>query len=338
MKRGKKLAKRHIITIVSAAAVFVIAAAIVITNLFIPVKYLSAYFISKKDALPSGEMRVTFIDVGYGDSTLIELPDGKTALIDGGNGRRSNELKVLKVLNSKNIDKLDYLVCTSVSAERCGGLVDILKYKKIGKIFMPDCKITGINESYAAFALQARKAKEGGVEVEICRYGEIAFSQEYLLCFLSPSGELQGGEYDKLNSNPTSENINNACASVWLEYGGVAFFLAGDMTAKHADKLYNNYIDSGCFEIGGKKIKLENCNIIKTGNHGDKSCVSTRLYGLLKPLTAIISVGENARGNPSAEALAEAQKYAGKSIYSTRECGTVTISVSGGKYTVSKEK
>lgn len=340
MNNKNKLKKAHIITIVTTAVACVAAVAIIITNLFIPVKYLSAYINFSRDKAEEGVLRVSFIDVGYGDGTLIELPDGKTALIDAGDGRRSNEIKILKLLNARGIDKIDYLICSSVSAKRCGGLKEILKYKRVGRVFLPDCKLTRLNESYNAFCGEVSKAASDKrkVTTEFCRYGEIAFTENYTLCFLSPSAGSLGSEYGDLNNNPTKENIANASAVIWLEYGGAGFFLAGDMTSVKADKLYTEYSLNDYFEINGRKINFNCCKVLKIGANGAKSSVSPLLYDLLKPQTAIISAGENGNGCPSREALTQAQKYAGDRIYSTQDCGTLTVEVGGGNCTVFKEK
>lgn len=341
MKRKNKLKKAHIITIVSTAVACIAAVAIIITNVFIPVKYLSAYINFSVDKNAEGVLRVSFIDVGYGDSTLIELPDGKTALIDAGNGSRANVIKILKLLNRRGIDTIDYLVCSSVSEKRCGGLAEILKYKQVGTVFMPDCKLTRINESYRAFCEEVNKvsSENGRVITKICGYGEIAFAGNYSLCFLSPSvSSLSGTEYGDLNESPTEENINNASAVIWLEYAGAGLFLAGDITSVKADKLYSEYKLNNYFEINGRKISFDVCKILKIGANGAKSSVSPLLYGLLKPETAIISVGENGKSCPSVEALTEVQKYAGDKIYATQDCGTLTVEVGGGNCTVFKEK
>lgn len=341
MKSKNKLNKAHIITIVSTAVVCIAAVAIIITNLFIPVKYLSAYIIFSQDKAAAGTLRVSFIDVGYGDSTLIELPDGKTALIDAGNGSRACEINILKLLNRRGIDKIDYLVCSSVSEKRCGGLAEILKYKKVGKVFAPDCKLTRINDSYRAFCGELNKAAADSrkVETATCGYGEIAFAENYSLCFLSPSvSAFEGNEYDDLNKNPSDENIANSSAVIWLEFSGAGFLLAGDINSVKADRLCSEYKLNGYFEIGGRKIDLNACKVLKVGANGSKSSASPLLYDLLKPETAIISVGENGSGCPSAETFMQVQKYVGDKIYSTQDCGTLTVEVGGGNCTVFKEK
>ena len=55
-----------------------------------------------------GEMRIHFIDVGQGDATLVELPDGKIMLIDGGNGTSSSNTALLRYFHALDIDTIDY--------------------------------------------------------------------------------------------------------------------------------------------------------------------------------------------------------------------------------------
>ena len=126
-KGNAKRSKGRIAAIASAAVVAVAFAALIITNIFVPVKYLSAYLVARGER-QQGVLTVTFLDVGYGDCTLCELPDGKVLLIDGGDGAYANTLSILRKLNSRGIDKIDYLFCSSVLGEYCGGLPEILRY------------------------------------------------------------------------------------------------------------------------------------------------------------------------------------------------------------------
>ncbi|MGN1104266.1 MAG: hypothetical protein ACI4QI_05255, partial [Candidatus Coproplasma sp.] len=111
-RRKRKLSPSAIVAIVISATVAVLVVAMLVINAFFPIRYFSAYTV-RSDKNEQGQLKVTYIDVGFGDSTLIELPDGKTALIDGGDGSYPNQLKLIKTLNSHGIDYVDYLICTS---------------------------------------------------------------------------------------------------------------------------------------------------------------------------------------------------------------------------------
>ncbi len=339
MKRKRKLPRGLLISVITAALVCISAVSVLIANIFIPVKYLSAYINFTADERTEGNLRIRFINVGYGDSTFIEFPDGKTALIDAGNGSRANTLKILKLLNRSKIQKIDYLICSSVRSERCGGLAEIVKYKQIGKIFMPYCVVTNINEGYRKFHKQAEKAKSDGVEVEFCEYGAGVFLSEYQLCFLAPSPHTKPeGEYAQMNKNPTYENVCNASALIYLRCGGAEFLFCGDVGESVYERLTESYYLNGEFDMGGVKININNIDVVKIGNHGAANAAYAPFYDIISPKTAILSVGENARGYPELEAIATVQNKVSDKLYRTDKDGTVTVILENGKLNVSKEK
>lgn len=307
--------------IISVSVVTVFISAIVITNIFIPIKYLSAYLIFSEDKPEEGELRISFIDVGYGDCTLIEFPDGKTALLDGGNGSYNNQLKILKKLNSFGIDRIDYLFCTSSADKRCGGLAEIVKYKDVGKIFAPIYKDYGVTDGYRRF-IEATDKKD--IPVNECVYGLGEYNEEYGYCFgiLSPECIAPDSGYDVIHST-----------SAWISYGGISVLLLGDLTSSKLSELYDRYMEDG-FNIDGHNVYLEECNVVKAANGGNKSGDNTLLYDLIKPEAAIISTN----AEPSPALLADIGVYAGSNIYRTDKNGTVTLSIIGGSYKIKKER
>lgn len=321
MSQKKKLSKRLLAIIISAGVALIFSAAILITNIFIPLKYLSSYINISLDKLQKGEMRISFLDVGEGDCTLLELPNGKVALFDGGNGSYNNQLKIFKKLNSFKIDKIDYLFCTSSVKKRCGGLAEIAKYKKIDKVFAPIYKNYGITEDYRNFR---KEVKNKRAVVNECVYGAGEYNEEYGYCFyvLSPETVSSDSEYNGVNSS-----------SVWISYGGVSVLLLGDLKTSDLKNLYDSYTLTG-FEIDGHGIKLEECNIVKAANGGKESGACALLYDLIQAETAIISTNKE----PDLAVLADLEAYANGNIYRTDKNGTVTLTISDGTYNIKKER
>ncbi len=335
-KKKRKLSRSQLTAIVTAGIGLFIAIVIIVLNVFIPVKYLSSYLVSK-NVNEVGQMRVNFLDVGNGDCTVAELPDGKILLIDGGDGTYSHNLKVFKELNSRGIDKIDYLICSSVENEACGGLSEILKYKQVDKIFAPYCPLKYVSEGYESFCEEVERLEK---KVTFCEYGIGVFDEEsgYSFCFLSPDTHLSDdGEYQALLKDPTAENIKNASAVIRLEYEGVSFLFLGSTGQAVQKKLISDY-NFADIEIGGHKIDLTDCDVLKMSDHGSTEGAYAPFLDLISPHTAIISVGENGRGCPTLAALANAQNYVGDSLYRTDELGTVTVEVKDGNYEIFKEK
>ena len=92
---------------------------------------------------------LTFIDVGQGDSTLIEMPDGSRIVVDGG-GLASGPYRSLHeegtfsigedvvgaYLFSRGIRQLDALVLTHAHHDHMEGLFDLVRNFEIGEVWL----------------------------------------------------------------------------------------------------------------------------------------------------------------------------------------------------------
>lgn len=339
MARMSKAKKRKIKIIVSFVAAFTIIVALIITNFFIPIIYFSAYVHFKKDINPFGQMRVRYLDVGFGDCTLIELPDGKTMLIDGGTGTYGNVYKILDTLNGSGINTIDYLICTSVKSEHCGALKEIVKYKTVGAAYIPYATNIYITDEYAAFYKQLLKS---GAHIETAGYGQGVYSEEYGYFFgiLSPSVATNAYfEYGIMNSEPTTQNINNASAVVWLEYAGRGFMFLSDAGADSQGQIADALrLEDNKIQIRDKSVNISLCTMLKAANHCANGYTQPILYDFIEPEAAIISVGKNAQACPSNTEIANLQLYVDSDIYRTDMHGTITVTVNSVKYHISKEK
>lgn len=326
-KAVKKLSKAKLWAIISSVIVSLFALAILIINIFIPVKYLASYFVAGNRENVDN-MRVSFIDVGFGDCIIIELPDGKNMLIDAGNGRYSNNLKVLKELNRREIDNIDYLVCSSVNGEHCGGLAEVLKFKDVKTVFMPYCKNKYITDEFRALVEQTEIR---GIEVLYSEYKSGIAGDGYFFTFLSPSvKELDGGEYSDLNANPSKSTRNNSSAVIWLEYADTAFLFTSDVETD----VLNSIVTSSQIAAQDYPVKLEKCKIVQVANHGEDISACAMFYDYISPEAAIISVGENGKSCPSVSVMSDIINCVDKNIYRTDELGNIDIVVTSSGYTI----
>src|SRR5207237_8104047 len=81
-------------------------------------------------------LRVTFLDVGQGDASVLELPDGQTVLIDGGAAYDTLDMGrtvVAPYLWDRGIRRLDHVIATHPQLDHVGGLPWILRSFEIGQ-------------------------------------------------------------------------------------------------------------------------------------------------------------------------------------------------------------
>ncbi len=98
--------------------------------------------------LSDSDFLVEYIDVGQGNSCFVELPDGKTVLIDGGNVASGQE--VSEHLKEKGVKQIDYLIGTHADADHIGGLNYVLETHEVKNIYRP-FQISGTGSNLDSF-------------------------------------------------------------------------------------------------------------------------------------------------------------------------------------------
>lgn len=77
-------------------------------------------------------MRITFLAVGQGDAALVEWPDGRRWLVDGG----PPSTAVLAWLRRRHVRHLDVVVATHGQADHVGGLVPVVNALSVGEVWV----------------------------------------------------------------------------------------------------------------------------------------------------------------------------------------------------------
>ncbi len=315
-------------TVITLIVIAVLVVALCVFAAFVPPSTWAYYVaLPKVEARKDGEMKITFLDVGQGDCTLVELPDGKTMLIDGGNGGAEATKSILRYLNASKIDKIDYLVLTHADADHCGGLERIMQLKEIGAAYLP---ITAPEKDgvYAGFyqAVQEKGCewKFGTRDVSIVSADA---KYPFTLQFLNPLP--QDVEQKELDTNEAS-------AVIWLDYHGVSALFTGDATVQTENRLMEHY-RLGLME--NTQVDLTDTEILKVSHHGGENSTSLGFLKFLGIETATISCGAgNAYGHPASSLLARL-KVAGIKSYRTDLQGHISLTIrQNGTYQVNVAK
>lgn len=255
--------------------------------------------ISKTNAATK-ELKVHFINVGQGDSILIQAPAGKTMLIDGGPKSAGDD--IVDFLKSKGVKTLDYVVATHPDADHIGGLTDILKSFSV-KNFIDSGKSHTTDTYYDLLTLVDKKNIKYIVPKTLDTYQ------------LDPNIKTQ-----VLYADATADDNNDASIVLKLTYNKVSFLLTGDA-------------DTEIEELIASKYNV-NATVLKAGHHGSDTSSSPKFISKVKPDVAILSYGKsNSYGHPNTSVV-KSLKNVGAKIYETPKHCNITVETNGKTYNV----
>lgn len=280
----------------------------------------------------NGKFSVHYLDVGQGDAIFIYFPDGKTMLIDSGDGEKKNNEYITEFLKDFEINKIDYLVLTHPDSDHIGGAKSVVENFDIGKAFIPHLlQPQNFKEFNDVYNILNQKQIQTDIS---CTYKNIK-TEDYSVAFLLPyPTDFPGVEssYAKLNGEyPTETEINDASPIIYVEYKGTRFLFTGDASSVQERVLLENECAlTSMFKVLGINLKFEYIDFLKVAHHGANDSSSQAFLNFIKPKNAIISVGgANNYGHPSTlvlERLATANPA--HTLYRTDVYGTVSVYVS----------
>lgn len=244
------------------------------------------------------EMKVHFIDVGQGDSTLITCGD-HSMLIDTGDDSKGTTIQ--NYLKKQKVENLDYLILTHPDADHIGGAPVIITKFNINKVFMSDYEKD--NKTYQKL-IQALDNKQ--LKYSTPKVGSQYFLGTAKITILAPNAE-----YDNPNDSSIALSIQN---------GNNKFLFTGDASESAEEDIVKNNDDISA-------------DVYKAGHHGSKYSTSKFFFKAVNPKYAVISCGEdNSYGHPHAETL-NTFRTNGVSVYRTDEDGTIIATSDGKKIT-----
>ena len=281
---------------------------------FYPAASWKYYFACPKvEVRKAGEMRVHFLSVGQGDCTLVEFPDGKTMLIDGGSPYGNSVNKVMRYLNALKIDELDYVVATGTQSERCGALVEVAKFKKIGFAYLPKTTSVGSLE-YSNFCAELGRNSTPSTKAERYLRVESQSSEKYSFTFLLPNLEVSDGN-----------------SVLWIEWLGYGVLLFGNINSETETQLHSD-AKLGYFDDLGIDL-AKNTYLVRMENYGAATQATKSFYDYHRPQAVVISCLESVSFKPDEWAVEGANER-----YRTDLNGVVVATITSGGLSVKTEK
>lgn len=251
---------------------------------------------------------IRFIDVGQGDSALVEC-DGHYMLIDGGDTAAGE--KVYNVLEEQEIQRLDILAVSHLHADHIGGLTKALTYAStIG--------LTISNSEYNNTEVFRKFEHELGIngsKITVPNNGD--------------NYELGSATVEVIDVCTEEENDSLV---LLVTYGKTRFLFTGDIEDTAQARISQKY-----------QAKSDNpfkIDLIKMPHHGSYTGTLYRLLRTFMPDYVVISVGaNNIYGHPHRETLDLLDSKTWKpKVYRTDTNGDIIVKSNGRDISVETSK
>lgn len=245
----------------------------------------------------TGELKISYLDIGQADSIFIILPNDETILIDAGEQVSSED--VIQYIKGSGKTTLDYVIATHPHADHIGGMAEVLKAFNVKNVYMPNKTHTS-----KTFENLIDTIDEKGLAINVAKAGKTIFDYGNVKAeFIAPNEE-------------SYSDLNNYSAVVLLTYNDRHFLFMGDVEQESETEIMTAGYDF-------------TTDVLKVGHHGSETSSSETFIKKMRPKYAVISCGEgNSYGQPHADTLATLNNFHVE-IYRTDTDGTIVAKCDG---------
>ncbi len=270
----------------------------------------------KKDE--DAHLKMIFLDVGQGDATFIQFPNGEQMLIDCGIDAVSIEA-LGRVMPFYDRD-IDYLLVSHPDLDHYGGCIDVLNRFDVHHILY-----NGEQKQYSQLWQSFMRA----IQEEQAMYSIVSSSVHWNIAgvgidFLYPDHSIEKNK--NIPGVKKDVGSNNASIVMKLSYGDQDTLLTADAEAELEEYLVDVY---------GEELDVE---ILKLGHHGSLTSSIQPFLDAATPETAVASAGmENKFHHPS-ERVIRRVKRMGTEIWRTDISGDIMVSITTSTHSVDSQK
>lgn len=249
------------------------------------------------------EVKVTFFNVSEGEAILIQSPEGRNMLVDGG----PNSDEMLQFLRQRNIKDIDIVVATHDDPQHIGGLLATPEFEP--KQFIGNALVNNPNQGSSLWRTLINNLEDQGTIFEEARNQNLQLGSVNVNIIAPP-------EYTRSNSGQ-----NNQSVAVRVEYGNFTTLLTGD--SENAQTAA--WMESGANVKGPMQVYQG-----APSDRGDNA----RWLNYVKPNNVVIHIGKLGSYVPTPE-IFQRYRNQGAEVYRTDQQGTISfIGYKNGRYTV----
>ncbi|MFL5679905.1 MAG: DNA internalization-related competence protein ComEC/Rec2, partial [Chloroflexota bacterium] len=258
---------------------------------------------------PDGRTRITVLDVGQGDSILIEGARGGRLLVDGG----PDPDRLIVALDERLPAwdrRIDALVLTHPHEDHVAGLALLLERYRVAQVFEPGMR--GPGPGYAAWA--RRLAANGTASALLTTGDRLSVDDASMVVLWPDPGAVPREPTD------TGTGINNVSIVLLGEVAGRRFLLAGDI---------EEGIDPTLVRRG-----LPHVDFLKVAHHGSRTSSTNAFLDLVSPSVAVVSAGAgNPYGHPAPATIDRLAQHGARVLRTDRD-GSVKVTLEADRVSV----
>lgn len=264
--------------------------------------------------VPASTTRVSFLDVGQGSATFIRLPNGGTALVDGGSKSSPSydigERVIGPFLWKQKVWRLDDVVVTHPDSDHYNGLNFIIRRFRPQRLW-----INGDGKDERPFSELLQTATELGIQIVEPTPGQsLPHTEDVRISFVN--GASTASPASPGAQGRAQLTVNDRSLVVRLTHGAVSFLFPGDISIQAEEVLLRE----------GKNVRAD---ILLAAHHGSKGSNSRSFIAAVDPGTIVVSSGSGVRGPYLDSGHLQDWTTEGRTVLATARHGTVAIATDG---------